>query len=359
MKSYILRWMLVALLLAALAFTMVSPASAEVTPLPLDHLVPGNESLPEGWSYLDDKEANEGAMILKYASKTREWSVSDKAAEPSGRPWERYEDDSITMEVSHFMVRPAYKPVNIPCIAVHVKVADPSQIRTAMSYDRYDKKDFVHAEIMAKHVNAVVAVNGDFFKYHYKSGYVVRQGEFYCDALNGKRDLLLIDNKGNFHSVFAATTENTTAYIADMNAQGLDVINTFTLGPVLVQNGEARLMKDTITASKKVDEFQWCYPQQRVAICQLGELEYVIIEAYGKTDSSQGMTLQELADLIVYLYPDCIMAYNLDGGGSTNVIVNGERIHKTPGRREISDILYFASAHTEGTESTENTENDD
>ena len=40
------------------------------------------------------------------------------------------------------------------------------------------------------------------------------------------------------------------------------------------------------------------------------------------------------------------MAYNLDGGGSTNVVVDGERIHKTPGARKISDILYFASAWT-------------
>ena len=41
------------------------------------------------------------------------------------------------------------------------------------------------------------------------------------------------------------------------------------------------------------------------------------------------------------------MAYNLDGGGSTNVVLKGERIHVTPGHRQISDILYFASAWTE------------
>ena len=44
------------------------------------------------------------------------------------------------------------------------------------------------------------------------------------------------------------------------------------------------------------------------------------------------------------MFPECRMAYNLDGGGSSTVLVNGERIHKTPGHREICDILYFASA---------------
>ena len=174
---------------------------------------------------------------------------------------------------------------------------------------------------------------------------MVRQGEFYRDALNGKRDLLFIDQKGDFHAVYAATSESAAEAISEMEAKGLQVINSFTLGPVLVENGQARVMADTVTA--KNSEFQWRYPQQRVAICQLGELEYAIVEAYGKTDSSAGMTLQEFSDLIVYLYPDCIMAYNLDGGGSTNVLVGGERIHNTPGLRTISDILYFASADSE------------
>jgi exopolysaccharide biosynthesis protein len=85
-----------------------------------------------------------------------------------------------------------------------------------------------------------------------------------------------------------------------------------------------------------------------VAVVQTGPLEYAIVEAYGKTDGSMGMTIQEFADYIAYLFPDCVMAYNLDGGGSTNVVLKGERIHTTPGHRQISDILYFASAWREG-----------
>ncbi len=348
MKNNVIRWIITVLMLCVLTFLLVSPASADVTPLPLDQTVPGNMPLKEGWTYLPDAEASAGSMVLTYASKTREWSVSDKESPLAGRDWERYEDDSISVEVTHFTARPAYKAKAVPCAAVRVKVADPSQIRTAMSFDDYNKKNRVHAEVMSEHVNAVVAVNGDLFKYHYKVGYVIRQGEFYRDALNGERDLLLIDNKGDFHTVLAATSKDAAACIAEMEAQGLKPVNTFTLGPVLVQDGVARDMKETATA--KAGEFQWKYPQQRVAVCQLGELEYVIVEAYGKTDSSQGMTLQEFADLIAYLYPDCKTAFNLDGGGSTNVLVNSERIHKTPGRREISDILYFASAHTETAE---------
>ena len=344
-KMTILRWLITGLLLLAMTTVMSSPALAEVEPLPLDQLTPGLPAHADGWTYVDAKEAGAGQKLLKYASKAREWSEADNDAPVSAYDWARYEDESISVEVSFFTARPAYKTVNLPCAIVRVKIADPSQIRTAMSYDSYDKREYVKAESMAKHVNAIAAVNGDFFKYHFDVGYVVRQGEFYRDALNGKRDLLLIDQNGDFHAVYEATSESAAAFIAEMEGAGLRVINSFTLGPVLVENGVALTMQDTVTARNS--EFQWRYPQQRVAICQLGELEYAIVEAYGKTDSSAGMTLQEFADFIAWQFPDCLMAYNLDGGGSTNVMVNGEKIHKTPGARNISDILYFASADSE------------
>ena len=345
-KMTLLRWILAALMLLVLTTVLSSPALADVEPLPLDQLVPGYPAQADGWTVTDAKEAGAGQMLLKYASKTGEWAESDSEAPASAYDWVKYEDESILVETSFYTARPAYKAVNLPCAVVHIKVADPSQIRTAMSYDSYEKGQYVKAEVMAQHVNAIAAVNGDYFKYHADVGYVVRQGEFYRDKLNGKRDLLLIDQKGDFHAVYGATSEDAAAFIADMESQGLTVINSFTLGPVLVENGEPLVMQESVTA--KNSEFQWRYPQQRVAICQLGELEYAIVEAYGKTDSSAGMTLQEFADFIDYLYPDCVLAYNLDGGGSTNVVINGERIHKTPGNRNISDILYFASAYTEG-----------
>lgn len=342
MKNVTIRWVVIAVLLAAMTLVVSSPALADA--LPLDMLTPGMPAQESGWTITDAKEAGAGQKILKYSSKTREWNLTDSDAPASAYDWARYEDPTITVETSFMTVRPAYKATNLPVSIVRIKVADPSQIRTAMSFDSYDKKDYVKAENMARHVNAIAAVNGDFFKYHYNVGYVVRQGQFYRDMLNGERDLLLIDQNGDFHTVLAATSENTAAYLKEMEGNGLTAINTFTLGPVLVNDGVAVDIKETSTA--KHGEFQYRYPQQRVAICQLGELEYAIVEIYGKTDSSAGTTLQELADFIAYQFPECKVAYNLDGGGSTNVVINGEKIHKTPGNRKISDILYFASAYT-------------
>ena len=110
----------------------------------------------------------------------------------------------------------------------------------------------------------------------------------------------------------------------------------------MILNGEIQDVSQSEAARQ--GSYQWMYPQQRICIVQTGKLEYAIVEVYGKTDSSAGMTLQQFAQFVAEKCPDAIIAYNLDGGGSTNLIINGKRVCKTPGIREVTDILYFASA---------------
>ena len=63
-----------------------------------------------------------------------------------------------------------------------------------------------------------------------------------------------------------------------------------------------------------------------------------------RTWLSVGMTLEEFTDLILEKCPDAITAYNFDGGGSTNLMLNGKRVHKTLNSRSISGLIYFVSA---------------
>ena len=58
-----------------------------------------------------------------------------------------------------------------------VKIADASQLRTAMA-GRYGTQKVAFVSTMAKRVNAVLAINGDYFGYH-NSGVVIRQGHAY------------------------------------------------------------------------------------------------------------------------------------------------------------------------------------
>lgn len=354
MKMHVIRWAAIGLMILSLVFLVSSPALAEIIELPLDQTAAGEPWAEENWILIPGEEALQDervlafgtaqAQVLKYDRDTRTWAPTEKEAAVSKFDWHIYEDPSISVRCEFASLIPAYKAKQIQSSVTYIRVANASQVRSAMSFDTYRKGGYVEAADLAKHKNAVAAVNGDFFKYHGKVGYVLRQGEFYRNKLNGKRDVLFIDGEGNFSAIYGASEEDGEAYMAAL-PEGKTIVNTFTLGPVLAENGEARIISETSVA--KSGEFQWKYAQQRVAVVQTGPLEYAIVEAYGKTDGSMGMTIQEFADYIAYLFPDCVMAYNLDGGGSTNVVLKGERIHTTPGHRQISDILYFASAWRE------------
>ena len=305
MKANWIRWIAAALMLMSLALLVSSPAMAEITPLPLDQTVPGAKPLDSGW--LSDME---------------------------------YQDESIHMTAKAVTLKPFGSKGEITCHIVHVKIADPTQIRTYMSNATYKGVAKEEGTTMARRVNAICAVNGDFFKYFYDVGYVVRQGIFYRNALNGIRDVLLIDDKGDFHIAPVATKESMEAFLANEFPADRQIINSFTFGPTLVRDGQAQDMEKYFSVARS--EFDWPYNAQRASIVQVGELEYAIMECGGGNGS--GMTMQQFADWIAETWPTARIAYNLDGGGSTHVIVKGERINMCLGHRPIGDILYFASA---------------
>jgi len=320
MNRNTVRWIIAVLLLAALAFGLSCPSivEAEGAKLPLDFTKGGVKTDMEKWTY-------DGKIPIAYSDSTIE----------------------VTSEKSYVTVKVKGKNVKHEVWVLRIKIQDPTQLRTAVSKDTYNGRGQAKGEDIAKSKNAVVAMNGDFFKYENDVGYVVRQGEFIRDATDNKRgrifDMLIIDDAGDFHTVPSATTEKVESFIAEtLTPQGRTIVNAFNLGPVLVVNGEAQ----DITASEAVRQgsYQWKYPQQRIALVQTGHLEYAIVEVFGQTDSTAGMTLTEFADLIAEKVPDALIAYNFDGGGSTNLIMNNKRICKTPGLREITDIIYFASA---------------
>ena len=83
----------------------------------------------------------------------------------------------------------------------------------------------------------------------------------------------------------------------------------------------------------------------RTAIGQVGPLHYIRIVSDGRTNESEGFSLKELSNILVDR--GCITAYNLDGGGSSTMVFNGEVINnpttngKSIKEREVSDIVYI------------------
>ena len=335
MNRNVVRWIITALMLLALTVGLSSPSVAEGAKLPLDFTVGGKEPKKDNWTM-------DGKTAVGYKDSTIE----------------------VTSEKS-YEVLPALenrkKGVKHEVWVIRIKIQDASQLRTAVSKDTYTGRGQAKGEDIAKSKNAVVAMNGDFFKYENDVGYVVRQGEELRDATDNTRkikltedgkttsvtgklfDMLVVDSEGDFYIIPEAKTQEITAFVEnDLTPKGRTIMDTFNLGPALIVDGEVQQIAESRAARQ--GDYQWKYPQQRIALVQTGPLEYAIVEVHGKTDGTAGMSLQEFADLIAQKVPDAKIAYNFDGGGSTNLIMRNKRICKTPGLRDITDIIYFASA---------------
>lgn len=252
-----------------------------------------------------------------------------------GYPWKEenvldkyeYKDESIHVKLE----KVAHK--NVWMIVARVTISDPSQIRTAASHGVYTDQRYVPPKLIAKSVNAVLAMDGDFFKYH-DFGYLVRQSQVLRESPDGNHDILLIDNYGDFHVVPKGTMETVQQKLASFE-EGRYVVNSFNFGPVLVLDGE---VQDTTYKYYQPGE-----RQQRIAIAQTGPLSYAVIQAAGKVDGSQGFTMRKFAEAIAAVVPDAKVAFNMDGGGSAYVILMDRKINENDGARSICDILYFAT----------------
>ncbi len=212
-----------------------------------------------------------------------------------------------------------------------VRIADPSQLRSA-SADGFESNMVMPGTAIAKRVNAVVAIDGDYFCYTGR-GYILRQGFLYLDKTTGGRDVLLIDEDGDFHIVRKAKRNECKDTI-----NGKKIINAFFFGPVLVENG-------ILGTEFRYTDMAYDLFSQRMAIAQIGKLHYKIICCESPKRGSTGMTLKQFA--LFCQEKGVHTAYNLDGGDSTMLIFRDEKLNDVdnPHTRDIADIIYFASAY--------------
>ncbi len=233
-----------------------------------------------------------------------------------------YEDESLSVKIS------SYRVFDTTVTVARVKIAHPSQMRTAMA-EKYGSTRSALPRIITKRMNSVFAVNGDFFNFHNK-GYLVRQGKRYRDNPKEEMDMLIIDEQGDFHVIIDPTKEKIEAFEGTM-------INTFTFGPALIMDGVRveNNYQDDIGYDKKT---------QRMAMAQDGPLSYVFVASEGpENKGSEGLTIPELTAVMESL--KVTTAYNLDGGSSSAMMLGNEKINSlSSGKvRPLCDILYFAT----------------
>ena len=140
------------------------------------------------------------------------------AADEENGVLQGYQDDSITVTLWRETVGDA--TYNI----ARVKIADPSQFRTGLNHPKARTDNKISA-IAEKH-NAVVAIGGDYFgKDDY--GYVVRMNEVFRKKPSKQRDMLLVDNNGDFHIILQSDADELKALLDDIQQTLFDQAKKF------------------------------------------------------------------------------------------------------------------------------------
>ena len=215
-----------------------------------------------------------------------------------------------------------------------IEIQDPSQLRTVAAEGFDSKEGTEYGHVLAKRVNAVLAVDGDFFNYSRGVPLILRQGVLFENQLARMRghDILLIDENGDFHCLANPREEDVNKLMKEHK-----IINAFYFGPILVRDGK---ICESMSTSINASQFS-----QRVAIAQTGHLKYRVIVTGPHKRGSKAFKFGEWRRFVAGM-EDIQCAYNLDGGDSAVLVFNNHKINdpENSNERQLADIIYFASA---------------
>lgn len=214
-----------------------------------------------------------------------------------------------------------------------VTLGDATELRSAFANDQFGQNIVEKPSEIAADRDAVFAVNGDYYGFR-DTGIVIRNGVVYRDE--PARTGLVFYSDGT-----AKIYDETTTSAEELLADG--AWNTLSFGPALVEDGQAVDGIDEVEVDTNFGNHSIQGEQPRTAVGVIDDNHLVFVVVDGRSEGySRGATLPELAEIMRDLGAQT--AYNLDGGGSSTMVFNGEVVNQPSngGERGTSDILYVA-----------------
>ena len=237
-----------------------------------------------------------------------------------------YSADGITVTLTTEYVHDTYVYI------ADVVIDDVSLLQSGLAEDSFGRNITEKTSEIAERLSAILAINGDYYGFR-DDGYVIRNGYLYRDEASEDDDQedLVIYEDGTFEIV--NESEVTAQELLDAGAT-----QVYSFGPALVNNGEIQ-----VDSNDEVDQSMTSNPRTAIGMVEQGH--YVFVVSDGRTSESEGLTLEELAEVMADA--GCTVAYNLDGGGSSTMYFNGEVVNNptTNGNhikeRSVSDIVFI------------------
>ena len=233
-----------------------------------------------------------------------------------------YSDDNIEITIKEYVEN------DTTIYVADVVLKDSDYLKTAFANNTYGKNITAKTSTIADSVNAILAINGDYYGVQ-ETGYVLKNGVIYRNTASNREDLVIYQD-GSFKII-----NEKDISLEDLVKEG--AYNILSFGPALVSNS-----KVSVDENDEVGRAMASNP--RTAIGYIADNHYVFVVSDGRTNESVGLSLYQLANFMKSL--GCVTAYNLDGGGSSTMYFNGEVVNNptTNGRiseRSVSDIVYI------------------
>lgn len=217
--------------------------------------------------------------------------------------------------------------------AATVEITDATVLRAAFARDEVGQNITELPSAIAARHGAVMAINGDYYGFR-DDGIIIRNGVVYRDE--PAREGLVLYRDGRIE-VYDETATSGEELLAD------GAWNTLSFGPAVLVDGAVPAGVEDVEIDTNFGNHSIQGEQPRTAIGVIGDNHLVLLVVDGRSEGySRGVGLTELGEILADL--GCTTGYNLDGGGSSVMIVDGEIITQPSngGERETSDILYVA-----------------
>lgn len=181
---------------------------------------------------------------------------------------------------------------------------------------------------MVQESEAVIAINGDYCGFNF-GGIVLRNGISYIDKPNGS-DICVLLRSGELRCM-----SSDDYYAAEYPED--EVYQIWTFGPVLVGEDGRALTNTEMDVPYYLDG---THPRTALGYYEPGHYCFVVVDGR-QTGYSNGISMESLSSIMSSL--GCVTAYNMDGGGSTMMYMNGGFVNKpsSAGERDIPDILLI------------------
>ncbi|MDC0215365.1 phosphodiester glycosidase family protein [Candidatus Marinimicrobia bacterium] len=237
---------------------------------------------------------------------------------------------------------------------------DPNVKIDVIASDDLDRKETLSQ--FSKNYEAKVVVNGGYFlmnknpSEHVGLLYVnnktispalkslIRNDKRYYTARgalgfldNGDIDIAWVTSRNDSLFYFPEPVENSPnnpVNLFDFNKSLFwDVNDAVHAGPVLIHNGEIKItVNEEVFFGSSIPEI---HPRTAAGYRKDGNLVLLVVD--GRQVNSRGVDLMELAIIMRDL--DCVEAINLDGGGSSAMVVDGKLMNRPAGTSSQREVM--------------------